>query len=221
MIRAKGAVSLRRLAVVLIGVTVAIVGCHKVAGGGWLAGVNGGKATFGFQGKCIDVVLDLDGEVPAFASYEGQFQYHDKGANVSFHGDVNWDKLVFFPFGNAPSSCKEWVATLPVTINEANFSGECVSHPGGVRGTFKVTVVDNGKPGPGAGDEITVATPNYFIQDVYETDSDGNLVFDEDGWPIVIGQEIVPLGDPCTNDGQAYSNSGLVGGGNIVMAGDK
>jgi hypothetical protein len=221
MNRARGAVSLARVAIVMVGVAVAVVGCHKVAGGGWLAGVNGGKATFGFQGQCDDIVLDLDGPVPGLVSYEGQFQYHDKGANVSFHGDVNWDKLVFFPFGNAPSSCKEWVATLPVAVHDAEFSGECVSRPGGVTGTFKVTVVDNGKPGPGAGDEITVATPNYFVQDVYETDGDGNYVLDEDGWLIVIGQEIVPIGDPCTNDGQAYSNSGIVGGGNIVMPGEK
>lgn len=221
MVKAKKAASLARLAVISMGVAAAVVGCHKVAGGGWLAGVNGGKATFGFQGQCHEIVLDFGEEVPAFVSYEGQFQYNDRGANVGFHGDVNWDKLVFFPFGNAPDSCKEWASSLPVAIKDAEFTGECVSRSGGVTGTFKVTVVDNGKPGPGAGDEITVATPNYYVQDIFETDGDGNIVFDEFGWPVVIGQEIVTIGDPCTDDGQAYSNSGVVGGGNIVMPGHK
>jgi hypothetical protein len=208
MMKAKGAASFGRLAVVLLGMTVAIAGCHKVTGGGWIAGVNGGKATFGFQAQCHEEEV-LPG-VPGFAFFEGQVQYQDKGANVGFHGDINANNFAFFPFGGAPRSCKDFVdfvSGFGVPVNGAEMTGECVSHPGGVTGTFKVTVVDNGKPGPSAGDEITVTTPNYFTLPIF--DEEGNI----------IGEEVVQIGLPCTADGLPYSNSGLVGGGNIAMPG--
>ena len=76
-------VSWGRAAVAAAAMLVCIAGCHKVTGGGWIAGVNGGKATFGFQAQCVD---DADGDP---SQYEGQFQYNDRGAGVRFHGNVN------------------------------------------------------------------------------------------------------------------------------------
>jgi len=207
--KTKRVASATRIAVALAGVIVVIAGCHKVTGGGWIAGVNGGKATFGFQAQC-KTEESTPGETD-FLFYEGQFQYQDPGANVRFHGDVNTNQS-FLGFGALASSCEELVdlgAQYGATINEAEFTGECVSRPGGAKGTFKVTVVDRGKPGPDAGDEISVATPNYI----------SFPIFDEE-WNQ-IGEEILPIGAPCTEDGQAYSNSGLLGGGNIVMPGHK
>lgn len=210
-IRQDGPVSVRKLALALLGLTVVIVGCHKVAGGGWLAGVNGGKATFGFQGQCRAGTTELDFgggpiTVTELAFYEGQFQYHDNGANVSFHGDISPNNFAL----GFPGTCDElvaWMAENAIATNESSFAGECVSRPGAVAGTFKVTVVDHGKPGPGAGDEITVTTPNFYLQPIFD-----------DEWNV-IGEEVVPIGLPCTANGQPYSNSGLMGGGNIVMPG--
>jgi len=194
------AASAARLACALAGAIVIIAGCHKVTGGGWIAGVNGGKATFGFQAQCRSGTAELDfggGPItlPELSFYEGQFQYHDKSANVSFHGKTTPDNFLL----GFPGSCDELVAEMNangIATNATSFSGECVTRPGGVAGTFAITVVDNGKPGLGAGDEITVTTPRLnFLNE--------------------------PIGAPCTADGQPYSNSGLLGGGNIAMPGHK
>ena len=198
-------VSYGRLSAVMIGITVALGGCHKVTGGGWIEGVNGGKANFGFQAQCQEGVIDFGfGEMPTQDFYEGQFQYRDKGAYVGFHGDINFSMGVL----GLPGSCADVVdlaGEIGIPTNTAEFTGTCVSHPGGVEGTFKVSVVDNGKPGPDASDEITVSTPNSMFVPVF--DDDGNY----------LGEELVAIGVPCTNNGQAYSNSGVLGGGNIAM----
>lgn len=194
MTRTKGLVSFGRLAAVLIGITVALSGCNKVTGGGWMAGVNGGRATFGFQAQCQDGT-EPDGE-PSQNFYEGQFQYRDNAAYVGFHGDINVSFVTSGVYGNGIliESCADWGNS---GNTNAEFTGTCVSHPGGVPGTFKVEVVDNGKPGPDSADEITVTTPN--------TDP-------------FFGEE---AGVPCTDNGQPYSNSGMLGGGNIAMPGPK
>jgi hypothetical protein len=206
MTRTKGLVSFGRLAAVLIGITVALSGCNKVTGGGWMAGVNGGKANFGFQAQCQEVSTDFDEMLfPGF--YEGQFQYRDNSAYVGFHGDINIAVTALFD-----GTCAELVDFFHENGDAANwsdFSGECVSHPGGVQGTFRVMVVDNGKAGPDSADEITVTTPNSVQQATF--DDDGN----QTGW------EVVALGVPCTDNGQPYSNSGMLGGGNIAMPGPK
>jgi len=209
----KGAASAARLACALAGAIVIIAGCHKVTGGGWIAGVNGGKATFGFQGQCRSGTVEVDFgggpmTLPEVTFYEGQFQYQDRSAGVRFHGKINPNNFVL----GYPGSCDELVADIAdfgLPTNEAEFTGECTSQPGGVTGTFKVTVVDGGKPGPDAADEVTVATPNFFLQPIFDAD-----------WNV-IGEEVVPIGAPCTADGQPYSNSGLLGGGNIAMPGHK
>jgi len=87
-LRKERLLSVGKLAVLLVAFAATIVGCHKVTGGGWIAGLNGGKATFGFEGQCRETVLDVGVEAPAFVFYEGQFQYRERGANVSIHGDV-------------------------------------------------------------------------------------------------------------------------------------
>jgi hypothetical protein len=217
----KGAASAARLACALAGAIIVIAGCHKVTGGGWITGVNGGKATFGFQAQCKPGEPSDFG--PALDFFVGQFQYHDKGAKVSFHGDVIANNFAL----GFPGSCRdlgeliaenaEVLEQFGFSTKEAEFTGECVSRPGDVQGTFKVVIVDNGKPGPDPSDEITVATPNFFVQDILECTK-----FNDEGWCEEfekIGEEVVTLGLPCTADGQAYSNSGVLRGGNIVMPG--
>ena len=134
----KGAASAARLACALAAAIVIIAGCHKVTGGGWIAGVNGGKATFGFQAQCVD---DEFGDPSQF---EGQFQFNDRGAGVRFHGDVNANQT----YVGAPEewSCSDIVELVfPAELNQALFRGECTS-PGGITGTFSVEVTDNGTP---------------------------------------------------------------------------
>ena len=207
MTNKKGLVSFGKLAAVLIGITVALSGCNKVTGGGWIAGVNGGKANFGFQAQCQEETVDFGfGEMLMPGFYEGQFQYRDNSAYVGFHGDINIAVGALFD-----GTCADLVDFFRENGDPANFSefsGECVSHPGGVQGTFKVVVVDNGKAGPDASDEITVTTPNSVELPI----------FDEGEF---LGYEVVTLGVPCTDNGQPYSNSGMLGGGNIAMPGQK
>ena len=181
----RGAASAARAALALAGVIVIIAGCHKVTGGGWIAGVNGGKATFGFQAQCVD---DEFGDPSQF---EGQFQFNDRGAGVRFHGDVNANlSYIGFPEEWSCSDIVEFV-NPPEELGHAAFQGQCTS-PAGIAGTFSVEVMDNGTPGSVAGDIITVQSPAYGF-----------------------------CGTPCTDDMQTYSNSGVIGGGNIVSHGHK
>lgn len=185
-------VSWGRAAVAAAAMLVCIAGCHKVTGGGWIAGVNGGKATFGFQAQCVD---DADGDP---SQYEGQFQYNDRGAGVRFHGNVNANMT----YVGAPEdwSCSDIVELVYANqLNQALMQGECTS-PAGVKGTFSVEVTDNGTPGSVTGDIITVSTPSILDFGNWET-----------GEPP----------QPCTDNGFAYSNSGLLSGGNIVSHGHK
>lgn len=188
MLKAKGAVSLVRLVAVMIGMTVAIVGCHKVTGGGWVAGLYGGKANFGFQARCVAGT----GDQKEFSFYEGQFQFQDRSAGVRFHGDIDpgftagWE-----------NNCED--ASVPLgPVDEALFSGTCVSQPGGIVGSFSVQVVDNGSPGSFAGDTIIIDTPStsFFYQGEYS-------------------------GIACSDNGVEYHNAGAIGGGNIVSHGHK
>lgn len=153
----RGASLLRRGA--LTGALAAVLflaGCHEIKGGGWMAGTAGGKATFAVNAKCVEQEL-FPGSGDLFTFHEGQFQYHDKGVGVSFHGSFNaWIG------GDAGESCEENVEISGDPVNEALMLGECVSRPGGVVGTYSVILADNGTPGAVAGDEITIITPSFF-----------------------------------------------------------
>jgi len=209
MTNKKGLVSFGKLAAVLIGITVALSGCNKVTGGGWIAGVNGGKANFGFQAQCQEGTVDFGfGEMLTQDFYEGQFQYRDNSAYVGFHGDINIAASAI-GFDGTCADLVDFFHENGDPANWSDFSGECVSHSGGVQGTFRVMVVDNGKAGPDSADEITVTTPNFFEEPI----------FDDEG--EFLGFEVVALGVPCTDNGQPYSNSGMLGGGNIAMPGQK
>lgn len=71
----------RKLLLIMALATMVVIGtgcAGKYTGGGWIPGVEGGKATFGFQ-------MNFDGE-----SLTGQVQYNDHGPNgVKFHGVVD------------------------------------------------------------------------------------------------------------------------------------
>lgn len=74
----------RKLLLIIALATMVVIttGCTvlpgKYTGGGWIPGVEGGKATFGFQ-------MRFDGE-----TVTGQVQYNDHGPNgVKFHGVVD------------------------------------------------------------------------------------------------------------------------------------
>lgn len=148
MLKGKLRASSGKLAALLLGVAVVLVGCHKVTGGGWLAGLYGGKANFGFEARCVTT----NGNENRF--YEGQFQYQDRSAGVGFHGDIDTGFTATWA-----NNCED--AAIPLsTLNEAQLTGTCISQPGGVSGSFSVRVVDNGSPGSLAGDTIVIDTPS-------------------------------------------------------------
>ena len=146
---------MRGAVLLLIGATLAISGCHKIAGGGWFGGLYGGIATFGFQGQCVR--QDLGGGEMNW-SYEGQFQFSDRSAGVRFHGDIE----PFIASSAQNTTCAEDAEASGDPLNEALFVGQCVSQPGGATGSFSVYVIDNGTPDVPDDDYIEVNTPSIL-----------------------------------------------------------
>ena len=133
--------------------------CHKLIGGGWFYGQNGEKVHFGFNAQCYEEDLFNDGsEWKTF--YRGQFQFHDKHNNVSFHGDIDWDLGVLT--GQDIKNCEEVSEQLALEflagLNEGEFSGTCKTQPGRQTGWFYVSVQDNGQPNLTPGDFIWIET---------------------------------------------------------------
>ena len=142
---------------VVCALTLIAVGCHKVVGGGWIDGLNGGKAHFGFQAMCEEGT-DADGW-PYAAFFVGQFQFQDKSAGVRFHGDIqHYNTVVGFPGDEL--DCEEIGAVVMAQLGHyAEIWGECRTQPGGVPGEFLVTLEDlEGEVGWDRNDTITIET---------------------------------------------------------------
>lgn len=142
--------------VAVTALTALAVGCHRLNGGGWIDGLYGGKAHFGFQARCEERI-DADGWYEA-AFFVGQFQFMDKSAGVRFHGEIQVDKILFDP--EFPVSCEEVGAAVVAELgNYAEFSGECRSQPGKVPGIFTVAIEDlEGQVGWDRNDTISIET---------------------------------------------------------------
>jgi len=136
------------------GAVLFMAGCHLLGGGGWLPGLNGGKAHFGFDAECYEEYdPSLDDDIYLF--HRGEFQYLDKSAGVRFHGDV---EASFGVFG-FEGGCDDLVAEIfsPGELVTSQISGTCHTQPGNLEGTFTVYLEDNGTPGL-AGDYIEIST---------------------------------------------------------------
>lgn len=174
----------------LLGATVFAAGCHEIKGGGWIDGALGGKATFGLQAKCRVTDPYGSGEELPWV-YEGQFQYHDKTAGVSFHGDLVFYAAGFSPDDNSCAGTNPGVAGL--------INGTCVSRPGGNAGTMVLWVEDNGTPGELADD----------LLGVYATCTDSGIPYSTSaGYDEPLPGLILPIGVPLR-------------GGNIVTVGHR
>jgi hypothetical protein len=141
----------RRASTVLgvVGLVAVVAGCDKVTGGGWIPSSTGqGKATFGFSAVCKNQEDPIVG--PVAALHEGQFEWDDHTAGVSFHGDVEPTLSL-----NALGTCKEAAQLIDQNIN-ATLLGEYRPQPPGAPGSFEANVTDNGEPGIN-GDSICVA----------------------------------------------------------------
>jgi hypothetical protein len=142
------------------GVTMAAVlllagfatGCDKVTGGGWINSsevTSAERATFGFTARCKTTRVD---SMPTAVLYDGQLEYHDQGADIRIHGDVEPDE-----FAQAPgSTCKEIEDLLDIQLPVATFEGTYRTQPGGLQGDFEVIVTDNGEPGALNGDMFDI-----------------------------------------------------------------
>ncbi len=138
----------------MAGAVLIMAGCHLLGGGGWLPGLYGGKAHFGFRAECYEE-YDPDIQEDIYLFHRGEFEYMDKSAGVRFHGEI---EASFGIFG-FEGSCAELVAAVgsPEDLVKAQFSGTCRTQPGKYEGTFTVYVEDNGTPGM-AGDYIEIST---------------------------------------------------------------
>ena len=141
-------------------VAIANVGCKKAAGGGWIpvytdveSGETSadmlGKATFGFNMKCIETD---DGPL-----MKGQLQYNDHYNNVKFHGTLKIVTDELEEQIEAAQTCADIYANYG--DNRFLAIGSYTPQPKGKfdeedRGIFYLYVVDNGEPGASAGDEF-------------------------------------------------------------------
>ena len=156
---------------------VAVAGCHKVVGGGWIDGLYGGKAHFGFQAQCEEF-MDDDGWYNA-GFFTGQVQFQDKSAGVRWHGEFEIANIVFSP---DPLTCEEVGAAVVSELgNYAEMHGECRTQPGNVAGEFSVIVEDlEGEVGWDRSDTIHVITDCTPDGSVYEHSGQlrgGNISF--------------------------------------------
>ena len=120
----------------LCALAVIAAGCHKVVGGGWFDGLNGGKAHFAFQAQCEEYQGEDGWYYADF--FTGQIQFKDASAGVRFHGEIQFAGGFFSP---DPISCKEAGEVLMNDLGEGGiFVGECRTQPGGMEGSFFVTV---------------------------------------------------------------------------------
>lgn len=145
--------------ILVTALTLLLVGCHKLVGGGWFYGLDGEKVHFAFQAKCVED-SDVFGNVYD-AYHEGQFQYMDKENGVKFHGDINARVGV-----GGDNNCDSPPTSLPENFGEV--IGECRTQPGGRIGTFTAYFEDNGRIGPNVGDFIRVNTTCTADGSVYE-----------------------------------------------------
>ena len=134
--------------VAMVGSLLLMAGCHLLGGGGWLPGLNGGKAHFGFDAECYE-------EEDIYLFHRGDFQFMDKKAGVRFHGEIEASIGIF----GFEGGCDELAVAvfLPEELVTAQFSGTCRTQPGKHVGFFTVYVEDNGTPGM-AGDYIEITT---------------------------------------------------------------
>jgi hypothetical protein len=114
---------------IVAAVTVLVVGCDKLVGGGWIPGLYGGKANFGVIIQCEDTEF---GPVAV-----GNFQYNDHSAGVRFHG-------LFDLYTTAMSNEYETCAEAKETAQEYGYgysihaTGECKTQPNKRSGRFYI-----------------------------------------------------------------------------------
>jgi hypothetical protein len=107
-----------------------LTSCGKATGGGWLSSAEGvGKATFGFNAKCRDTVVNTS----PIMKISAQLAYKDAPAGVQLHGVLSQ---------TIAGTCAEFSSD-----SEATFVGTYDPKPSGATGTFILTVEDNGEPG--------------------------------------------------------------------------
>jgi hypothetical protein len=109
----------------MITVLLLLAACHKFTGGGWIDGMNGGKATFSFVAQCEDT----DEGVVVL----GDFQFNDISARVRFHGEFE------YYYDGVVESCHHLADSLP---DQAQLVGTCKTQPGNVEGQFNLIVSD-------------------------------------------------------------------------------
>ena len=201
----------------LLVLSMVVSGCTSANGGGWLPSraatdptliltnptLRDAKANFGFNGKCEETQMEVDGQLQQVAalsggdeSQSGQFQYDDraypmKGVGVQFHGDVTGgESLAFLPPFNTCQEVQELssgdfpgMAFLVGTYRpqDRTLAKSCGATRNGPNPcTFEAIVQDTGEPGTG------------FEGDVFN---------------------IEVTGGPFTG----YFNSGVIEGGNIQV----
>lgn len=121
-----------RIVIVIAGTAVLLAACHKFTGGGWIEGMNGGKAHFGFTAQCEDLNPGV--------ALRGQLQFNDKSAGVKFHG-----KFENYYFED--ESCDALVASWAGSENGIDAVGSCRSQPEKNEGTFELVAWDNDADG--------------------------------------------------------------------------
>jgi hypothetical protein len=122
---------------------VVLTGC-RLTGGGWMAGADGGRATFGFDLACRD------------GWFVGEWTYHDKAAGLNLHGTVTPTSGLWDPFEWTESGypCEDTTAPgsidLPLVYTARPCRDVCEE------GHLYVSATDTGRAGPDKGDYLSI-----------------------------------------------------------------
>ena len=119
-----------------------LVACLPVSGGGYISGLNGGKANFGFSATC-----DTSG---AFPVLRGPWNYNDKSARVNVAGD----------FSSEPQPCSGSSSDVQFYFSTYTVQGNCSS---GCTGIAQIDVYDSGNHGSTKGDCLAIFLSVDFV----------------------------------------------------------
>jgi len=129
------------LVVLLLPLTLMfIISCQKSNGGGYIDSATGnGKATFGVQIKCDNILHESGNYVGRLT---GNLQLNDHAAGVKIHGKID---VIPYEFDSGLTSCEMMSTEFdgPLGQSISLTAGTYTSQPGNQTGEFAILLVDN------------------------------------------------------------------------------
>ena len=149
---------MRAKTVVVLAISGLLIVACDWTGGGWMPGANGGKATVGFTGTCVDTDQGGGGGFTATAQDANSltFSYVDKGVSpaVNIKGtayEPTCEGFIYYQDFDPSGPCY----TIASDCLQTSFDGE-YRPAKGERGSYSMRFVDSGARGPSKGDLFSI-----------------------------------------------------------------